>query len=123
MGKRQFRKFYKPIISSFYMKKIMFALMGLFILMSVSLASALCEEPANYAPGEIIVGFYDNVTFAQAQKLISRNRLTIQDASLWTTLRILIVNVPEGKELKYVNYFEKKSIVRFAELNYVICLP
>ncbi len=96
---------------------------GLFILLSISIASAECENGTDYVPGEIIVGFHDSVTFNQAQKLIGKNHLTIKDSSLWTSLKILMIKVPEGKEIKYVNYFEKKSIVRFAELNYIICLP
>jgi hypothetical protein len=75
-----------------------------------------------FAPGEIVVGFIEGTTQAQAESLVSlfgcygvtTRKLNQPDYGLWGT-----VQVPVGEERCWAEVFSNLPPVRYAEPNYI----
>ena len=79
----------------------------------------------NYKLGEILVGFDEGTTQAQAEEFIESldydNELDIQPRR-YIRLRSSVVNVPEGKEMDYACYFNSMAddtIIKYGGLNHI----
>ena len=77
----------------------------------------------DYAKGQIVVGFNEGIGEEEAKNLVLSKELTFQthpnSPDYSPNLRNLVVYVPEGKELDWAMEFEKESVVKYAELNYI----
>ncbi len=77
------------------------------------------NKNVEYASGELIVSFKDNVTGVEAENIISSYGLSIKEfhnaVSIWA-----LVNVPEGEEQNWINILEKENIINSAELNSIV---
>ena len=74
----------------------------------------------SYVPGDVIVGFNDNVTIEEAGDLINSYNLTWEPGSYWDLLKWGVVKVVSGEELQWIATFENESIVKYAQLNWIV---
>ncbi|MCA9488087.1 MAG: hypothetical protein KC516_03955 [Nanoarchaeota archaeon] len=101
------------------MKKlsVLIILLGFFLLI---LPLTNFVSAADYAPGEILVGFNENVTEQQAIDLIegyNLDLLTYYKFNGW-----LPVGVPVGEEGVWIDVLTQEDIVNYAELNFIVVI-
>jgi len=72
------------------------------------------KAPEEYAPGDIIVGFKEDVKEDEAKSLLNSLNLTFEFNS---PLSAAIVKVPKGYEIEWICKIKNYDIVRYAELN------
>lgn len=81
------------------------------------------QDSRDFVKGEILVGFQDDVSFDEAQAIISDLGLTIKDNRAFENLKILGVKVAEGEELKWICVLKNNPKVKYAEINQKIQIP
>jgi hypothetical protein len=83
------------------------------------------QNETDYALGQMIVGFYTNVTQLQANALVESYGLTWKPnyGPRYTGDRLWgVVKVPFCEEQKWIDIFKKESTVRYAEFDYIVHL-
>ncbi|MEK6926692.1 MAG: hypothetical protein AABW50_05435 [Nanoarchaeota archaeon] len=81
------------------------------------------NQCSNYAKGEIIVGFDENVTREEAESLIESKSLSYSSVfsgpNAWADplLKAMKIEIPEGEEQTWINNFQNEALVSYAELN------
>lgn len=108
------------------MEKVVWLLVLGILVVSLISVGVLADESVD---GEIVVGFYENVTEEQVDSLIinSKNltyRLPVGfswENSSWGVVKTY-VEVPIGEEQAWIDIFKEESIVRYAERNPIMQL-
>lgn len=103
--------------------KLVFLVVLFSLVLTVNLVNA-----QDYVPGEILVGFDEDVTEDEAKELIESYGFSYESVfkgpNSWESpyLKAMLVFVPEGDEQEWIDAFSQEDIVEYAELNYIVTI-
>lgn len=93
-------------------------IIGIYFYIKIETNDHIIRKNNDYVPGNIIIGFYDNITEDEANALIFE-RYGLNWKSQMNSPRgiVGVIEIPKGEEQKWIDILKKEKIIKYAEFD------